>query len=130
MGSSRAHQRHLQVTRLAQEVHHLHHFAVRHRLVRAQENARVLLALGRRIKRGGQELASDGSLAEREGEIGLDREIERLLRPRLRLRRGGRQVDRNGRKRRRHHENDEQHQHDVDERRYVDLVHFVEAVAP
>ena len=62
--------------------------------------------------------------------VGLDGEIDRLVRPLLRLRIRRRQVDRHvdGGERRRHHEDDQQHQHHVDERRDVDVMHFGEFV--
>ena len=50
-----AHQRDLQVSRRAQEVHDLDQFAVRHRLVRAQEDEGALVALCRRVERAAQE---------------------------------------------------------------------------
>ena len=71
-----------------------------------------------------------GVLADRDREVGLDGDVGRLVRLLLRRRGRGRQIDRqvDGRERRRDHEDDQQHQHDVDERRHVDLVRLAEFV--
>jgi hypothetical protein len=47
------HQRDLEVPGRAQEIHDLHHFAIGHRLVRAQEDACVLVALCGSVDIGG-----------------------------------------------------------------------------
>src|SRR6516162_5167428 len=55
---------------------------------------------------------------------------QRLVRPRLQFGAHCRQIDLNvdGGERRRHHEDNEQHQHHVDERRDVDLMDLVQRV--
>ncbi len=75
-------------------------------------------------------LAGDGLLADCQRQIAAHRQEDRLVRTRLRIRRRRREIDRNihGRKRSRDHEDDEQDQHHVDERRDVDLMNLGESV--
>src|SRR5262249_23612459 len=70
------HKRNLQVSGRAQEVHDLHHFAIRYCLVRTQENACVLVTLCRRLERARQEIAAHRIVAERQREVGLNGKIE------------------------------------------------------
>ena len=126
-----ADQRDLQIAGAAQQVHHLHQVAIGDRLVGAQEDARLLVALvllssvAAKAGRGTpsrRATASDRPSAVRNSGVSG---------PRRRRRGRARQIDLHidGRQRRRDHEDDQQHQDDVDERRDVDLVDFLEIVA-
>ena len=109
-----------------QGIHNFHHRLVVHGFIRTEEDRGVFLTFGQRIQRRNHVLVSNGVIAEEHGFIRLHRQIDRFFRTRLRLAGGRRQIDLhvNGRQRRRHHKDDQQHQHDVDKRRHVDVVHF------
>src|SRR3954452_15947259 len=125
-----ADQRDLEVAGITEEIHDFHHVAIADRLVGAQVNALVLLALSCGVQRRGKRVADNDVLADRDRQIRLDGHEDRLFRPRLRLYRARRKVDAeiDGGERRRHHEDDQQHQHHVDEWRDVDLMGFGEIV--
>src|SRR5215813_10944093 len=70
--------------------------------------------------------SGDGFVANREAQIALDGEEERLVGSRLRFGCGDRQIDADIDRRERcgDHKNNEQHQHDVDEWRDIDFMEF------
>ena len=90
----------------------------------ARTNSRCCLSpLVSAVDRGGENLARDSLFAECKRAVLLDGEEDRLLRTRLARRIRCRQIDSDidRRERRGDHEDDQQHQDHVDERRNVDL---------
>ena len=124
-------QRNVAVAAGAQTFEHVHQLAIRDAAVGAQEDAAVLAFARHRVERAHQIDALDRRFADGDREIGFDGDVGRLVGLLLRHRRGGRQIDRqiDGRQRRSDHEDDEQHQHDVDEGRDVDVMRLAEFVA-
>src|SRR5258706_5207298 len=119
-------QRNLRVASGTQNLQHVHQLAIRHTAVREQENAAIVVGLTGCIERTDKIEPFDRGLADRNRQIGLYRYVERLIRLLLRARSRRRQINRqvDSRQWRRHHEDDQQNQHDVDEWRDVDLVGF------
>src|SRR5690606_29970379 len=83
------------------------------------------------VQRLGKAPSRNGFVSDREREIALDRKKYWLVRPWRGARRRGRQVDIDidSRQRRCDHEDDEQHEHHVDEGRHVDFVRFLQIIA-
>jgi len=88
-------QGHLQIAGGAQEVHDARQLAVGNRLVGAQKNALVTVGRGRSIECRGQLPGRNGIAAERQRQIALDRQEQRLLGSGLRLGGRYRQIDGN-----------------------------------
>ena len=125
-------QRDLEIAGRAQRVHHLHDVAIGHRAIGAQEDA--LVACCRRApSRASTPAPSRGTGSSPSASVRSALTVRKTgLSGRCCGCDGrGRQIDRHvdGRKRRRDHEDDQQHQDHVDERRDVDLVGFREIVA-
>nr|GEX60363.1 hypothetical protein [Tanacetum cinerariifolium] len=104
--------------------------AVIHALVGLEEDGGVFLAHGFGIQHLADLLACDPFIAQVQALVRLDAQENGLLGSRSRFGCGRRQVDFDVYRRQRccDHEDDQQHQHDVDERRYVDFVVFGELV--
>ena len=102
----------------------LYEFAVGHSLVGAQEYALLLVPGCCPVQRAGERGAVNLIIIQRNAQVRLEREKQRLVGPRCSFGTGGRKVDGNVhcRQRRRNHEDDQQYQNHVDERRDVDLV--------
>ena len=118
----------LRIAAGAQDFQHVHHLAIGHRAIGAQKDEAILARVGHRIERTNQIDPLDRGFPDRHREIRLDADIGRLVRLLLRGRGRRRQIDRkiDGRQRCRHHEDDQQNQDDVDERRDVDVMRFRE----
>ena len=116
----------LRIAAGAQDFEDVHQFAIGHGAVGAQEDVTFLAAVGHRVERAHQIDPLDQVFADRNREIRLDADIGRLVRLLLRGCGRGRQIDRqvHGRQRRSDHEDDQEDQNDVDERRDIDLVQF------
>src|SRR6058998_2339263 len=67
-----ADQRDLEIAGVAKQIHDFHQVAIADRLVGAQVNALVLLALGRGIQRRRERVADNDVLADRDRQIRLD----------------------------------------------------------
>ena len=95
-----------------------------------RKNPAVLALVSHLVERMHEVDPFDRGFADRDREVGLDGDVGRFVGPLLRRGARGRQVDGkvHGRKRRRDHEDDQEDEHDVDERRDVDVVHFAEFV--
>src|SRR5690242_3375237 len=111
--------------------HHLHHVSVADRLVGTHENP-LLIAIfryGHQFRR--ECVEPDLGILKKYTTILLDGDGQRLVVALERLRPGLRKLDRHadGEKRGGDHEDDEQHQHDVDERCHIDLAHGREDLA-
>src|SRR3954447_6027432 len=78
-----ADQRDLEIAGVTEEIHDFHQVAIAHRLVGAQVNALVFLALGRGVQRRRECVADNDVLADRDRQIRLDGDEYRLFRPRL-----------------------------------------------
>ena len=105
--------------------HHPHHVSVADRLVGTHENP-LLIAIfryGHQFRR--QCVEADLGILQEQTTVLLHRDGQWLIVALERLRAGFRQLDRNadGQEGRGNHEDDEQHQHDVDERCHIDLAH-------
>src|SRR5262249_8806719 len=107
--------------------HHAHHRAVIHLLVAAHIDAllETTARLGDRLELGDKLVDRDFAVLQEDLALEIDRERQRLLVLVDVLRLGLGQIDRHadGEQRRRHHEDDQQHQHDVHHGRDVDLAH-------
>jgi hypothetical protein len=119
-------QRDLQVACVAEEVHHVHQFAISNRAVGAQKDALLAIVTRVPIENPLQRFARRRIVSDCEREVALDGQEYGRVGSWLRLRVGHGQFDRHidGGERRRHHENNEQHQDDVDERGDVDIRDF------
>src|SRR5262249_53122738 len=105
-------------------VHQLHDLAVGDGAVAAQKNALVPIPRccgGQSVR---EAVARHRIIAQGETAVGFEGEVDRLRRPLLLWRGGSGQIDRHEDrgKRRRHHENDQEHQH------HVDVVNFNEFI--
>src|SRR5690606_38212850 len=112
--------------------HDLHHGAVIAGPVATYENALLIAGGGDRLQLGNELVERDLGILQENLALGIDRHRERILVGGQCLGLALRQVERYARrqKRRRHHEDDRKHEHDVDERRHVDLAHHVRAATP
>src|SRR5947208_15851969 len=126
-----ADQRDLEIAGVAQQVHHLHQVAIADGLVGAQIDALVLFPVRGAVERGGQRVARDDVLAHRDRQIRFHGHEHRLVRARLWLDGARREIDAeiDGCERGGDHEDDQEHQHHVDERRDVDLMRLDKIVA-
>src|SRR5579883_3539323 len=65
-------QRQLEITGIAQAVHHLHQIAIAQRLVGADEDGLLLVIAGRAIERASERIARHDALADRDCTVALD----------------------------------------------------------
>ncbi len=116
-------QRDLGEAALGDRAHHLHDPAVGEILVAAHEDAPLRVVLGDRLQLVDEIGDIDRLVLQEDRAVGLDRDGQRLAVAVQRLGVGLRQIDRHagGHQRRGDHEDDQQHQHHVDQRRDVDL---------
>ena len=80
-----AHQANLQIARLVQGIHDLHHRLVVHGFIRAEEDGGIFLAFGQGIQGRNHALFGDGVITEEHGFVRLHRQVDRFFRARLRL---------------------------------------------